>query len=52
MDLKTVKKVLALFDKEDVKYINLNIVNEHETKKENDKILVKKIGDNNDNRGK
>lgn len=39
------EKVLSLFDKEDIKYIRFDILNQFEKVNMKENILVKKIGD-------
>lgn len=57
LDEKNIKQVIALFDDEDIKYIdfeklyNDSLLGDNDTKKDvNSKVKVKKLGDKNDRR--
>ena len=57
LDEKNIKQVIALFDDEDIKYIDFEklyndiLFNDNDTKKDvNSKVKVKKLGDKNDRR--
>ncbi len=57
VDKENIKKVLALFDEEDIQYIDLdnlnNLLDNDDSKKDNNSnVKVKKLGDKNDRRRK